>query len=134
MVERSSPAAVVEIAMATPRIRKCPSPWVRGPLWDGFWMLSAIWLAPIVLWLTIGTPTFCCRRDGDCNPQGTSRDGKHKITPFDHDLRHLTSEAWTVRTRANAKTGRGENERYFGDGAACPGGVPPVGNNRVTTK
>jgi hypothetical protein len=27
---------------------------VRGPLWDGFWMLSALWLAPIVLWLAHG--------------------------------------------------------------------------------
>jgi hypothetical protein len=30
------------------------SPWVRGPVWDGFWMLSALWLAPIVLWLASG--------------------------------------------------------------------------------
>src|SRR4051812_20293178 len=27
------------------------SPWVRGPVWDSFWMLSALWLAPLVLWL-----------------------------------------------------------------------------------
>jgi len=31
-----------------------PSPWVRGPAWDGFWMLSALWLAPIILWLCHG--------------------------------------------------------------------------------
>ena len=31
-----------------------PSSWVRGPAWDGFWMLSALWLAPIVLWLSYG--------------------------------------------------------------------------------
>ena len=30
------------------------SPWVRGPVWDSFWMLSALWLAPIVLWLAYG--------------------------------------------------------------------------------
>ena len=30
------------------------SPWVRGPGWDGFWMLSALWLAPAVLWLSHG--------------------------------------------------------------------------------
>jgi len=30
------------------------SPWVRGPAWDGFWMLSALWLAPIILWLCHG--------------------------------------------------------------------------------
>ena len=31
-----------------------PSPWVRGPAWDAFWMLSALWLAPIILWLCHG--------------------------------------------------------------------------------
>ncbi|HSB72673.1 MAG TPA: hypothetical protein VLT62_25390 [Candidatus Methylomirabilis sp.] len=31
-----------------------PSPWVRGPAWDGVWMLSALWLAPLVLWLARG--------------------------------------------------------------------------------
>ena len=31
-----------------------PSPWVRGPAWDGFWMMSALWLAPIVIWLAHG--------------------------------------------------------------------------------
>ena len=30
------------------------SPWVRGPVWDSFWMHSALWLAPIVLWLAHG--------------------------------------------------------------------------------
>ncbi len=54
MAELSSPAAVIEIATAAPRVRECPSPWVRGPLWDGFWILSALWLAPIVLWLAHG--------------------------------------------------------------------------------
>src|SRR6266436_1545734 len=47
-------AAVIEIATAAPWVRKWPSPWVRGPAWDGFWMLSAIWLVPIALWLTYG--------------------------------------------------------------------------------
>jgi len=54
MAELSSPAAVLEIGTAGPWVRKWPSPWVRGPLWDGFWMLSAIWLAPIVLLLAHG--------------------------------------------------------------------------------
>src|SRR5216110_2728249 len=54
MAELSSPAAVLEIGTAAPLVRKCSSPWVRGPVWDGFWMLSAIWLAPIVLLLVHG--------------------------------------------------------------------------------
>jgi len=54
MAELSSPAAVVEIATAAPWVRKCSSPWVRGPVWDGFWILNALWLAPIVIWLAHG--------------------------------------------------------------------------------
>jgi hypothetical protein len=54
MAELSSPAAVLEIGTAAPWERKCSSRWVRGPLWDGFWILSALWLAPIVLWLARG--------------------------------------------------------------------------------
>jgi hypothetical protein len=30
------------------------SPWVRGPAWDGVWILSALWLAPLALWLVHG--------------------------------------------------------------------------------
>src|SRR6267142_2010185 len=54
MAELSSPAAVFEIETAVPWVRKWSSAWVRGPLWDGFWMLSALWLAPIVLLLVHG--------------------------------------------------------------------------------
>jgi TonB family protein len=54
MAELSSPAAVIEIGSAAPWVRKCSWAWVRGPLWDGFWMLSALWLAPIVLLLVHG--------------------------------------------------------------------------------
>jgi len=43
MDEPSSPAAVIEITTAASRVWKS--------LWDGFWMLSALWLAPIVLTL-----------------------------------------------------------------------------------
>lgn len=34
--------------------RNLESPWVRGPVWDGFWMLSALWLVPVSLWLCNG--------------------------------------------------------------------------------
>src|SRR5712671_5334288 len=54
MAELSSPAAVLEIGTAAPWVRKCSSAWVRGPVWDGFWMLSALWLAPVILWLSHG--------------------------------------------------------------------------------
>ncbi len=40
------------------------SPWVRGPAWDRFWMLSALWLVPVGLWLSRG--------DGD--PEGSPLD------------------------------------------------------------
>jgi TonB family protein len=54
MAELSSAAAVLEIGTAAPWVRKCSSLWVRGPLWDGFWILSALWLAPVVLLLVHG--------------------------------------------------------------------------------
>jgi hypothetical protein len=28
--------------------------WVRGPVWDGVWILNALWLVPLVLWLAHG--------------------------------------------------------------------------------
>jgi hypothetical protein len=28
--------------------------WVRGPAWDGIWVLSALWLVPLALWLAHG--------------------------------------------------------------------------------
>jgi TonB family protein len=54
MAALSSTGAVVEIAEPEQWARKSPSPWVRGPGWDGFWILSALWLAPIVVWLAHG--------------------------------------------------------------------------------
>jgi len=47
---RSTAAADIALPAAAP----WPSPWVRGPAWDGVWMLSALWLAPLVLWLARG--------------------------------------------------------------------------------
>jgi hypothetical protein len=38
----------MEMASRTSPLR---SPWVRGPAWDGLWMLSALWLAPLIVWL-----------------------------------------------------------------------------------
>ena len=29
-------------------------PWVRGPLWDGFWILNGLWLAPLLFFLADG--------------------------------------------------------------------------------
>ena len=54
MAELSSPAALLEIGTAAPWVRRCSLAWVRGPVWDGFWILSALWLAPIVLLLAHG--------------------------------------------------------------------------------
>src|SRR5436309_3536345 len=54
MAELSSPAAALEVGPAHRWVRKWSSPWVRGPVWDGFWILSALWLAPIVLLLAHG--------------------------------------------------------------------------------
>ena len=49
-------AGAIEIAGVadTRYLPESRSPWLRGPAWDGFWMLSALWLAPVVLWLAHG--------------------------------------------------------------------------------
>lgn len=28
-----------------------PSPWLRSPAWDGVWVLSALWLGPLAVWI-----------------------------------------------------------------------------------
>src|SRR5262245_42037187 len=30
------------------------SAWIRDPVWDGIWMLNALWLVPLVVWLAWG--------------------------------------------------------------------------------
>jgi len=47
---------VAEITAVSPaRMRaSVRTPWLRNALWDGFWMQSALWLAPIALWLSWG--------------------------------------------------------------------------------
>ena len=49
-------AGAIEIARvdSAPRLAGATSTWVRGPVWDGFWMMNALWLAPIVPWLAYG--------------------------------------------------------------------------------
>jgi hypothetical protein len=41
-------------SVAAEGLRSPDSPWVRGPVWDGVWMLSALWLVPVAWWLTHG--------------------------------------------------------------------------------
>jgi len=54
MAQIASPVAAVKSLAIRSSLRDGPSPWVRGPAWDGFWMMSALWLAPIVFWLAHG--------------------------------------------------------------------------------
>lgn len=41
-------------SMPQRRLAAGPSIWVQGPVWDGVWMLSAVWLTPLALWLAVG--------------------------------------------------------------------------------
>src|SRR3954470_1400701 len=50
----ANPTAAVPIVPATLSVARPASTWVRGPVWDSFWMLSALWLFPIILWLAHG--------------------------------------------------------------------------------
>ena len=56
MTDCSPTAAAVDLTTAVPAAREtASSQWVRGPVWDAFWMQSALWLAPLVLWLAHGS-------------------------------------------------------------------------------
>jgi hypothetical protein len=68
-------AAAEEIATPAAGATLAPSPWVRGPAWDGVWMLSALWLVPLALWLT----------RGDVDPESS---------PLDHLFLGLTALFW----------------------------------------
>src|SRR3954453_10939439 len=50
----ANPTAAVPIVPATLSVARPASTWIRGPVWDSFWMLSALWLFPIILWLAHG--------------------------------------------------------------------------------
>ena len=49
----SVPDSIAVQVLATSAVQR-PSTWVRGPVWDGVWMLNALWLVPIALWLAHG--------------------------------------------------------------------------------
>ena len=49
-------SASEDIALPAAGAAPWPSPWVRGPAWDGVWMQSALWLAPLAMWLARGHP------------------------------------------------------------------------------
>jgi len=55
MAAQCAIAGVPEVAASSPPLRASGrSPWLRSAIWDGFWMQSALWLAPISLWLASG--------------------------------------------------------------------------------
>src|SRR3954447_5213601 len=54
MLELASPAGGIQVAPPASSLPRARTHWVRGPLWDSCWMLSALWLAPLVLWLAHG--------------------------------------------------------------------------------
>jgi hypothetical protein len=41
----------IALTVENPRATPLRSAWVRGPVWDSFWMLSALWMAPLIVWL-----------------------------------------------------------------------------------
>ena len=54
VVESAASISVPFATIATSSRVAVRSPWLRGALWDGFWMQSALWLVPIALWLAWG--------------------------------------------------------------------------------
>src|SRR4051812_12868687 len=62
------------------------STWVRGPLWDGFWMLNALWLLPVVLWLARGYS----------NPQSSPLDGFYLVLSAMFWIGHRLGSSWVA--------------------------------------
>jgi len=58
--------------------------WVRSPLWDGVWMLNALWLVPLALWLAHGYP----------NPESSSLDSLYCVLTALFWIGHRFSSAW----------------------------------------
>lgn len=55
MTGQCATAGIAESITILPPLRgSAHSLWLRGPIWDGFWMQSALWLAPVALWLAYG--------------------------------------------------------------------------------
>jgi hypothetical protein len=46
--------ATAALSVGASKTRTQRSPWVRGPAWDAVFILNAVWLAPLVLWLADG--------------------------------------------------------------------------------
>ncbi|HEY6893291.1 MAG TPA: hypothetical protein VI258_03925, partial [Rhodanobacteraceae bacterium] len=53
-MESAASIGVPLAAVARPSRASARSRWLRSAAWDGFWMQSALWLAPIALWLAWG--------------------------------------------------------------------------------
>src|SRR6476646_3998553 len=54
IAELPSPVALRVVPRVDAPASTSSSTWIRGPLWDAFWMQNALWLTPIVLWLAHG--------------------------------------------------------------------------------
>ncbi len=61
-------------------------PWIRGPWWDGFWVLCGVWLVPAVLWLAL--------RDGDA--EGGALDAAYCALTALFWIGHRVSSAWVA--------------------------------------
>ena len=53
-VKIGAAAPVVDFPVPAQSAVRRRSTWVRGPVWDGVWMLNALWLLPIAVWLAHG--------------------------------------------------------------------------------
>jgi len=58
--------------------------WVCGPAWDGVWMLNALWLAPLVLWLARGA----------ADPESSPVDALYLATTALFWIGHRLCSAW----------------------------------------
>lgn len=89
-------------AIPVSAVEKPASPWLRGPAWDSVWMLSALWLAPLVYWLSRGN-----------DPRPTRLDMLYLVFSAGLWLAHRFGSFWvTYLTTAYRPLVRDERKRF----------------------
>ena len=80
------------------------STWVRGPVWDGVWMLNALWLVPLALWLA----------HGYSDPESSPLDSFYLVLTALFWIGHRLCSTWLAYcTEAYRLLVRNEPERFI---------------------
>lgn len=95
--------ASTDVLVPAGTVAQRPSTWIRGPAWDGVWMLNALWLVPMALWLS----------HGYSDPKASALDGLYFGLTALFWIGHRLSSTWLAYcTEAYRPLLRGEPVRF----------------------